>query len=192
MSKFRYAIPESIRPLLIVNKITSVEKLIDYVENHPKKFFPEMYATFLWQNIMEKEVFFYYQLHVYDGKLPFLLNFHPLTQRKFLHLGIFDEETLKAFVRKNQLTYLISKDHSMYDFVYSIVANDAKSTLGFFEFFSVRTKNALKQNGIYNKKDLMAFVEKTKLIHAPRIGKKVREEILRYLEEEVYNEIEPH
>jgi hypothetical protein len=130
MSKFRYAIPESIRPLLIVNKITSVEKLIDYVENHPKKFFPEMYATFLWQNIMEKEVFFYYQLHVYDGKLPFLLNFHPLTQRKFLHLGIFDEETLKAFVRKNQLTYLISKEHSMYDFVYSIVANDAKSTLG--------------------------------------------------------------
>jgi len=102
MSKFRYAIPESIRPLLIVNKITSVEKLIDYVENHPKKFFPEMYATFLWQNIMEKEVFFYYQLHVYDGKLPFLLNFHPLTQRKFLHLGVFDEETLKAFVRKNQ------------------------------------------------------------------------------------------
>ena len=37
-----------------------------------------------------------------------------------------------------------------------------------------------------------AFVEKTKLIHAPRIGKKVREEILRYLEEKVYNEIEPH
>ena len=46
-----------------------MEKLNDYVENHPKKFFPEMYATFLWQNSLEKEVFFYYQLHVYEGKL---------------------------------------------------------------------------------------------------------------------------
>lgn len=192
MSKFRYAIPESIRPILIVNNLTSVEKLVDYVENHPKKFFPEMYATFLWQNSLEKEVFFYYQLHVYEGKLPFLLNFHPITQRKFLHLGVFDEETLNAFSRKNELTHLLSKKHPMYDFVYSLVADDAKSILGFFECFSVGTKNALKQNGVFNEKDLMAFVAETNLIDVPRIGKKAREEILRYFEVGVYNEIEPH
>ena len=61
MSRFKYPIPEAIRPFLIVKNITSVEKLIDYVENHPKKFVPIMYADFLWKNDVEKEVFLFYQ-----------------------------------------------------------------------------------------------------------------------------------
>ena len=60
MSRFKYPIPEIIRPLLIVKNITSVEKLIDYVEKHPMKFVPSMYADFLWKNDVEKEVFFFF------------------------------------------------------------------------------------------------------------------------------------
>ena len=44
---------------------------ISEAETDPKKFSHEMYATFLWQNSLEKEVFVDYQLHVYEGKLPF-------------------------------------------------------------------------------------------------------------------------
>ena len=186
MSRFKYPIPEAIRPFLIVKNITSVEKLIDYVENHPKKFVPFMYADFLWKNDVEKEVFIFYQKHVNEGKLPFLLNFAYVTRRKFLSMGVYDEDTLIEFTNRYHVRLLLSQDHPMYDFVYELMSDEAKDILRFFDSFSAGTQNALKQNGVHRKADLMDLIAKTNLIDVPRVGKVAREEILRYLERGLY------
>jgi hypothetical protein len=188
MSRFKYPIPEIIRPLLIVKNITSVEKLIDYVEKHPMKFVQSMYADFLWKNDVEKELFFFYQKHVNEGKLPFLLNFPYVTRRKFLRMGVYDEESLIEFTNRYRVSLLLSQDHPMYDFVYELMSDEAKENMRFFDSFSTGTKNVLKHNGVHKKADLMDLIAKTNLIDVPRIGKVAREEILRYLERDFYDQ----
>jgi hypothetical protein len=146
-----------------------------------------MYADFLWKNDVEKEVFFFYQKHVNEGKLPFLLNFPYVTRRKFLRMGVYDEESLIEFTNRYRVSLLLSQDHPMYDFVYELMSDEAKENMRFFDSFSTGTKNVLKHNGVHKKADLMELIEKTNLIDVPRVGKVAREEILRYLERDFYD-----
>ena len=103
-------------------------------------------------------------------------------------MGVYDEDSLIEFTNRYHVRLLLSQDHPMYDFVYALMSDEAKDILRFFDSFSAGTQNALKQNGVHRKSDLMDLIEKTNLIDVPRVGKVAREEILRYLERDFYDE----
>jgi hypothetical protein len=181
MSGFRFPVPEVIWPILLKNNIRTEQDLIDYVEKHPLRYDIGKYYSFLWYELAERRVFFFYQLHLNNGKKPFLEHFNPSRQRNFLDKGIVDEKSLKAYARINITTHLMDKGHPQYDYFKSIIAEEPDAIDHFFSNFSERIKNGLRQAGVESREELIELVRKTGLVGVHQIGKKSRDEILAYL-----------
>lgn len=190
MSGFRFPAPESIWHILLKNNIQTEQDLILYVEQHPLRYNMNEYYRFLWYEVAERRVFFYYQLHINNGKMPFLEHFSPARQRRFFEFGIVDEASLKAYARKYLTTHLIDKSHHKYEVIQAIIAEEPDAIDHFFVNFSERTKNGLRQAGVESNEELIGLIRQTGLVNVPQIGVKARKEILAYLGldlEELFN-----
>jgi hypothetical protein len=181
MSGFRFPAPEAIWPILLKNNIRTEQDLIDYVEKHPLRYDIGKYYSFLWYELAERRVFLFYQLHLNNGKKPFLEHFNPSRQRNFLDKGIVDEESLKAYARIHITTHLMDKGHPQYDYFKSIIAEEPEAIDHFYSNFSERIKNGLRQAGVESREELIELVRQTGLVGVHQIGKKSKDEILTYL-----------
>ena len=163
------------------------QDLINYVEKHPLRYDMGVYYGFLWRELTERRVFLFYQLHLNNGKKPFLDHFNPSRQRNFLDKGIVDEESLKAYARINITTHLMDKGHPQYDYFKSIIAEEPDAIDHFFSNFSERIKNGLRQAGVESREELIELVRQTGLVGVHQIGKKSKHEILTYLGMDFYD-----
>jgi hypothetical protein len=110
-----------------------------------------------------------------------LLNFGPVTQRRLISLGVYDEQRVIEFAKENLIEKLLPYYHPKFYIIEMIVANEPGVVSHFFNHFSERVKNILKQNNIFQPEDLINLVRETNL-ELPRIGAEARKEIYVFLE----------
>jgi hypothetical protein len=112
---------------------------------------------------------------------PFLLNFGLATQRRFLSMGVYNEQRVIEFAKEHLIEKLLPYYHPKFYIIKTIVENETGVLSHFFDHFSERVKNILKHYKVNNPEDLINFVQMTNL-ELPRVGAESRKEIYVFLE----------
>ena len=170
-----------LRFFLLFNRIKTEEDLIKYFEKHPTRKNPKEFAN----KLLEHHSFFkaflkYLEITAKEDK-PFLLNFGLATQKRFLSMGVYNEQRVIEFAKEHLIEKLLPYYHPKFYIIKAIVENETGVLSHFFDHFSERVKNILKHYKVNNPEDLINFVQMTKL-ELPRIGAESRKEIYVFLE----------
>jgi hypothetical protein len=170
-----------LRFFLLFNRIKTEEDLIKYIETHPTRNDPNEFATKLLEhNSFYKAYLKYLEITAKEEK-PLLLNFGPVTQRRLLSLGVYNEQRVIEFAKEHLIEKLLPYYHPKFFILEQIVANEPGVVSHFFNHFSERVKNILKHYNVYKAEDLINFVQMTNL-ELPRVGAESRKEIYVFLE----------
>jgi hypothetical protein len=170
-----------LRFFLLFNRIKTEEDLIKYIETHPTRNDPNEFAT----KLLEHHSFYkaylrYLEITAKEDK-PFLLNFGLATQRRFLSMGVYNEQRVIEFSKEHLIEKLLPYYHPKFYIIKAVVENETGVLSHFFDHFSERVKNILKHYKVKNPEDLINFVQRTNL-ELPRIGAESRKEIYVFLE----------
>jgi len=170
-----------LRFFLLFNRIKTEEDLIKYIETHPTRNDPNEFAT----KLLEHHSFYkaylkYLEITAKEDK-PFLLNFGPATQKRFLSMGVYNEQRVIEFAKEHLIEKLLPYYHPKFYIIKAVVENETGVVSHFFDHFSEREKNILKHYKVNNPEDLINFVHRTNL-DLPRIGAESRKEIYVFLE----------
>ena len=170
-----------LRFFLLFNRIKTEEDLIQYFETHPTRNDPNEFAN----KLLEHHSFYkaylrYLEITAKEDK-PFLLNFGLATQKRFLSMGVYNEQRVIEFAKEHLIEKLLPYYHPKFYIIKAVVENETGVLSHFFDHFSERVKNILKHYKVNNPEDLINFVQMTKL-ELPRIGAESRKEIYVFLE----------
>lgn len=170
-----------LRFFLLFNRIRTEEDLIQYFETHPTRKNPNEFANKLLEHHSFYKAYLKYLEITAKEVKPLLLNFGPVTQRRLLSLGVYDEQRVKEFAKEHLIEKLLPYYHPKFFILEQIVANEPGVVSHFFNHFSERVKNILKHYKVYSPEDLINFVQMTNL-DLPRFGAESRKEIYVFLE----------
>jgi hypothetical protein len=170
-----------LRFFLLFNRIKTEEDLIKYFETHPTRKNPNEFAN----KLLEHHSFYkaylkYLEITAQEDK-PFLLNFGLATQKRFLSMGVYNEQRVIEFAKEHLIEKLLPYYHPKFYIIKAVVENETGVLSHFFDHFSERVKNILKHYKVYNPEDLINFVQMTNL-ELPRVGAESRKEIYVFLE----------
>ena len=170
-----------LRFFLLFNRIKTEEDLIQYFETHPTRNDPNEFAN----KLLEHHSFYkaylkYLEITAKEDK-PFLLNFGLATQKRFLSMGVYNEQRVIEFAKEHLIEKLLPYYHPKFYIIKTVVENETGVLSHFFDHFSERVKNILKHYKVYNPEDLINFVQMTNL-ELPRVGAESRKEIYVFLE----------
>ena len=170
-----------LRFFLLFNRIKTEEDLIQYFETHPTRNDPNEFAN----KLLEHHSFYkaylrYLEITAQEDK-PFLLNFGIATQRRFLSMGVYNEQRVIEFAKEHLIEKLLPYYHPKFYIIKTVVENETGVLSHFFDHFSERVKNILKHYKVNNPEDLINFVQETNL-ELPRVGAESRKEIYVFLE----------
>ena len=170
-----------LRFFLLFNRIKTEEDLIKYFETHPTRKNPNEFAN----KLLEHHSFYkaylrYLEITAKEDK-PFLLNFGLATQRRFLSMGVYNEQRVIEFAKEHLIEKLLPYYHPKFYIIKTVVENETGVLSHFFDHFSERVKNILKHYKVYSPEDLINFVQMTNL-ELPRVGAESRKEIYVFLE----------
>ena len=170
-----------LRFFLLFNRIKTEEDLIQYFETHPTRNDPNEFAN----KLLEHHSFYkaylrYLEITAKEDK-PFLLNFGLATQKRFLSMGVYNEQRVIEFAKEHLIEKLLPYYHPKFYIIKTIVENETGVLSHFFDHFSERVKNILKHYKVYSPEDLINFVQMTNL-ELPRVGAESRKEIYVFLE----------
>lgn len=170
-----------LRFFLLFNRIKTEEDLIKYFETHPTRKNPNEFAN----KLLEHHSFYkaylrYLEITAKEDK-PFLLNFGLATQKRFLSMGVYNEQRVIEFAKEHLIEKLLPYYHPKFYIIKTVVENETGVLSHFFDHFSERVKNILKHYKVYNPEDLINFVQMTNL-ELPRVGAESRKEIYVFLE----------
>jgi len=170
-----------LRFFLLFNRIKTEEDLIKYFETHPTRKNPNEFAN----KLLEHHSFYkaylrYLEITAKEDK-PFLLNFGLATQRRFLSMGVYNEQRVIEFAKEHLIEKLLPYYHPKFYIIKAVVENETGVLSHFFDHFSERVKNILKHYKVYSPEDLINFVQMTNL-ELPRVGAESRKEIYVFLE----------
>jgi hypothetical protein len=170
-----------LRFFLLFNRIKTEEDLIQYFETHPTRNDPNEFAN----KLLEHHSFYkaylrYLEITAKEDK-PFLLNFGLATQKRFLSMGVYNEQRVIEFAKEHLIEKLLPYYHPKFYIIKTVVENETGVLSHFFDHFSERVKNILKHYKVYNPEDLINFVQETNL-ELPRVGAESRKEIYVFLE----------
>ena len=170
-----------LRFFLLFNRIKTEEDLIQYFETHPTRNDPNEFAN----KLLEHHSFYkaylrYLEITAKEDK-PFLLNFGLATQRRFLSMGVYNEQRVIEFAKEHLIEKLLPYYHPKFYIIKTVVENETGVLSHFFDHFSERVKNILKHYKVYSPEDLINFVQMTNL-ELPRVGAESRKEIYVFLE----------
>ena len=170
-----------LRFFLLFNRIKTEEDLIQYFETHPTRNDPNEFAN----KLLEHHSFYkaylrYLEITAKEDK-PFLLNFGLATQKRFLSMGVYNEQRVIEFAKEHLIEKLLPYYHPKFYIIKTVVENETGVLSHFFDHFSERVKNILKHYKVYSPEDLIDFVQRTNL-ELPRVGAESRKEIYVFLE----------
>ena len=170
-----------LRFFLLFNRIKTEEDLIQYFETHPTRNDPNEFAN----KLLEHHSFYkaylrYLEITAKEDK-PFLLNFGLATQKRFLSMGVYNEQRVIEFAKEHLIEKLLPYYHPKFYIIKAVVENETGVLSHFFDHFSERVKNILKHYKVNNPDDLINFVQMTNL-ELPRVGAESRKEIYVFLE----------
>ena len=170
-----------LRFFLLFNRIKTEEDLIKYFETHPTRKNPNEFAN----KLLEHHSFYkaylrYLEITAKEDK-PFLLNFGLATQKRFLSMGVYNEQRVIEFAKEHLIEKLLPYYHPKFYIIKTVVENETGVLSHFFDHFSERVKNILKHYKVYSPEDLINFVQMTNL-ELPRVGAESRKEIYIFLE----------
>jgi hypothetical protein len=170
-----------LRFFLLFNRIKTEEDLIQYFETHPTRNDPNEFAN----KLLEHHSFYkaylrYLEITAKEDK-PFLLNFGLATQKRFLSMGVYNEQRVIEFAKEHLIEKLLPYYHPKFYIIKTVVENETGVLSHFFDHFSERVKNILKHYKVNNPDDLINFVQMTNL-ELPRVGAESRKEIYVFLE----------
>ena len=170
-----------LRFFLLFNRIKTEEDLIQYFETHPTRNDPNEFAN----KLLEHHSFYkaylrYLEITAKEDK-PFLLNFGLATQKRFLSMGVYNEQRVIEFAKEHLIEKLLPYYHPKFYIIKTVVENETGVLSHFFDHFSERVKNILKHYKVNNPEDLINFVQMTNL-ELPRVGAESRKEIYVFLE----------
>ena len=170
-----------LRFFLLFNRIKTEEDLIKYFETHPTRKNPNEFAN----KLLEHHSFYkaylrYLEITAKEDK-PFLLNFGLATQKRFLSMGVYNEQRVIEFAKEHLIEKLLPYYHPKFYIIKTVVENETGVLSHFFDHFSERVKNILKHYKVYSPEDLINFVQMTNL-EIPRVGAESRKEIYVFLE----------
>jgi hypothetical protein len=170
-----------LRFFLLFNRIKTEEDLIKYFETHPTRKNPNEFAN----KLLEHHSFYkaylrYLEITAKEDK-PFLLNFGLATQKRFLSMGVYNEQRVIEFAKEHLIEKLLPYYHPKFYIIKTVVENETGVLSHFFDHFSERVKNILKHYKVYSPEDLINFVQMTNL-ELPRVGAESRKEIYVFLE----------
>jgi len=170
-----------LRFFLLFNRIKTEEDLIQYFETHPTRNDPNEFAN----KLLEHHSFYkaylkYLEITAKEDK-PFLLNFGLATQKRFLSMGVYNEQRVIEFAKEHLIEKLLPYYHPKFYIIKTVVENETGVLSHFFDHFSERVKNILKHYKVYSPEDLINFVQMTNL-ELPRVGAESRKEIYVFLE----------
>mgnify|MGYP000141350532 FL=1 len=170
-----------LRFFLLFNRIKTEEDLIQYFETHPTRNDPNEFAN----KLLEHHSFYkaylrYLEITAKEDK-PFLLNFGLATQKRFLSMGVYNEQRVIEFAKEHLIEKLLPYYHPKFYIIKAVVENETGVLSHFFDHFSERVKNILKHYKVYSPEDLINFVQMTNL-ELPRVGAESRKEIYVFLE----------
>ena len=170
-----------LRFFLLFNRIKTEEDLIKYFETHPTRKNPNEFAN----KLLEHHSFYkaylrYLEITAKEDK-PFLLNFGLATQKRFLSMGVYNEQRVIEFAKEHLIEKLLPYYHPKFYIIKAVVENETGVLSHFFDHFSERVKNILKHYKVYSPEDLINFVQMTNL-ELPRVGAESRKEIYVFLE----------
>ena len=170
-----------LRFFLLFNRIKTEEDLIKYIETHPTRNDPnEFAAKLLEHHSFYKAYLRYLEITAKEDK-PFLLNFGLATQKRFLSMGVYNEQRVIEFAKEHLIEKLLPYYHPKFYIIKTVVENETGVLSHFFDHFSERVKNILKHYKVNNPEDLINFVQETNL-ELPRVGAESRKEIYVFLE----------
>lgn len=181
MTAFRFPIPTDIINELKKYSINSENDLLIFFVKNFKDDSNIKFGRYLSFNIKLRKMYFFHQLHMNNGEIPFLLNFQNKTQIKFLREGIFNEKQFIKYSETYCIHTIISNENKKYPFAFDLIKNKKLSVDNFFCHFKTRTKHTLMRNEIYSLDDLHLFLKNYKY-KVPGLGKKGLEEIRKVLE----------
>lgn len=176
MTAFRFPIPTDIVNELKKYSIDSENDLLIFFVKYFKDYSNINFGSFLSFNLKIRKMYYFHQLHMNNGEIPFLLNFQYKTQIKFLREGIFNEQNFKKYAESHCIHTIISKENKMYPFAFELIKNEELSVDNFFCHFKTRTKYTLMRNNIKSMADLHLFL-KNYNYKMPDLGKIGLEEL---------------
>ena len=111
MTAFRFPIPTDIINELKKYSINSENDLLIFFVKNFKDDSNINFGRYLSFNLKIRKMYYFHQLHMNNGEIPFLLNFQNKTQIKFLREGIFNEKQFIKYSEIHCIHTIISKEN---------------------------------------------------------------------------------
>jgi hypothetical protein len=177
MTAFRFPIPTDIINELKKYSINSENDLLIFFVKNFKDDSNIKFGRYLSFNLKIRKMYYFHQLHMNNGDIPFLLNFQNKTQISFLRAGIFNEQNFKTYAETHCIHTIILKTNKMYPFAFDLIKNEKLSVDNFYCHFKTRTKHFLMRNDVFTMDDLHLFLKTCNYYKEFGLGKKGFQEL---------------